>query len=362
MSHFTVLVIGKNVEEQLQPYHEFECTGTNDEHVQSIDVTGEVLEQCKDEDGNSNLQDGLEWYGLEDSVVKDEQDVDTDGKHKFGFAIVNDGKLSKAINRTNQNSKWDWWLVGGRWTGFFELKKVNLITSGELQFDANGLTLAEIDNLSNMRKEDSGKFSKAISAYGGKGADVASSVDEYEKLIFPDHEVGEPGLMTGRAKAGRADSAQKKFISIDGMRLEAREKAGKVYDEVIDIIGEHLTSFVSWEKMRDNTCKGDINKARIAYNSQPAVIALRAGSGSKYFSFDIESVQVPRAEYVDKAGRSAMSTFAVVKDGKWYQKGEMGWWGCVSDEKEHGSWDDEFSKLIDSTPEDTLMTVVDCHI
>lgn len=34
MSHFTVLVIGPNYEEQLAPYHEFECTGCDDEYVQ----------------------------------------------------------------------------------------------------------------------------------------------------------------------------------------------------------------------------------------------------------------------------------------------------------------------------------------
>ena len=42
MSHFTVLVIGNNVEEQLQPYHEFECTGTDDKYVKDIDITEDV--------------------------------------------------------------------------------------------------------------------------------------------------------------------------------------------------------------------------------------------------------------------------------------------------------------------------------
>ena len=41
MSHFTVLVIGPNVPEQLAPYHEFECTGRNDQYVQDIDKTAE---------------------------------------------------------------------------------------------------------------------------------------------------------------------------------------------------------------------------------------------------------------------------------------------------------------------------------
>jgi len=42
MSHFSVLVIGSSVEEQLAPYHEFECTGKDDEFVREVDVTEEA--------------------------------------------------------------------------------------------------------------------------------------------------------------------------------------------------------------------------------------------------------------------------------------------------------------------------------
>jgi hypothetical protein len=42
MSHFVVLVIGDNVEQQLAPYHEFECTGRDDQYVVDIDITEEV--------------------------------------------------------------------------------------------------------------------------------------------------------------------------------------------------------------------------------------------------------------------------------------------------------------------------------
>ena len=45
MSHFTVLVVGENVKEQLAPFHEFECTGVNDEHVVSVDKLPEALEE-----------------------------------------------------------------------------------------------------------------------------------------------------------------------------------------------------------------------------------------------------------------------------------------------------------------------------
>ena len=43
MSHLLVLVVGDDIERQLQPYHDFDCTGTNDEHVQCIDITAEIL-------------------------------------------------------------------------------------------------------------------------------------------------------------------------------------------------------------------------------------------------------------------------------------------------------------------------------
>jgi hypothetical protein len=53
-------------------------------------------------------------------------------------------------------------------------------------------------------------------------------------------------------------------------------------------------------------------------------------------------------------------TFAVVKDGKWYARGEMGWWAQVSNVND--KWDKEFVKLLKSVSGDTLLSVYDCHI
>ena len=57
MSHFTVLVVtnekptGEVLEKALAPFHEFECTGVDNEYVQDIDVTEklrkEYLEQTE---------------------------------------------------------------------------------------------------------------------------------------------------------------------------------------------------------------------------------------------------------------------------------------------------------------------------
>lgn len=67
-----------------------------------------------------------------------------------------------------------------------------------------------------------------------------------------------------------------------------------------------------------------------------------------------------RETYVAR-GRE-FSCFAVVKDGRWYERGKMGWWACVSDEKDATAWQGEFDSLLADLPPDTLLTVVDCHI
>ena len=52
----------------------------------------------------------------------------------------------------------------------------------------------------------------------------------------------------------------------------------------------------------------------------------------------------------------------VTKDGKWHEKGQMGWFGIGSNE-DHIGWPDTFKKLVWGNVEDgDYITVVDCHI
>lgn len=54
--------------------------------------------------------------------------------------------------------------------------------------------------------------------------------------------------------------------------------------------------------------------------------------------------------------------FCLIIDGVWYERGKMGWWACVSDEKEKGDWNEEFMKLIKALPEKSLVANYDFHI
>ena len=50
------------------------------------------------------------------------------------------------------------------------------------------------------------------------------------------------------------------------------------------------------------------------------------------------------------------------EDGEWREKGEMGWWGSVSNEKPEDSWKQQFVDYVKSLDENCLVTVVDFHI
>ena len=54
--------------------------------------------------------------------------------------------------------------------------------------------------------------------------------------------------------------------------------------------------------------------------------------------------------------------FCLVIDGEWYEKGEMGWWGMTSNEKEGDVWNEEVLKKLKELDGDSEVWVVDFHI
>ena len=54
--------------------------------------------------------------------------------------------------------------------------------------------------------------------------------------------------------------------------------------------------------------------------------------------------------------------FCLIIDGVWYERGKMGWWACVSDEKEKSDWNEEFMNLIKALPEKSIVANYDFHI
>lgn len=77
-------------------------------------------------------------------------------------------------------------------------------------------------------------------------------------------------------------------------------------------------------------------------------LEIKSCNECKVSQIDMDKIESPYA-YIDT-------------NGIWYERGEMGWFGMSSNDKDKDSWDDEFKKFIKSQKKSTIVTLVDCHI
>lgn len=291
----------------------------------------------------------------------------------------------------NPNRKWDWYQLGGRWNGYFQLKPTLALSrhvAKKITKFANNFnfTEGEIAQFFNLFKNDKEKFKIIISKYSDKANAIHKFVTSIPKDIKPDDialayragVVGPNGVFGSHRKnyVGRADVARVGDIDFDAMMDQAGDKARKDYVSALKAFGGFFPKIEkAWsEFVADKSMDWDTK--RKAYYEQPAfqkvqevVKAWQAkvdkDSDEYYrfsFGFDLNDYQCTEEEYVNRARNNAISTFAVVKNGKWYEKGEMGWFNCVTNEKEQASWNDEFASYLKDLPEDTILSVYDCHI
>lgn len=357
MSHFTVLVITQTAEQvpaALQSFHEFECTGTDDQYVQEVDMLAEARQDYEtstttlyqrpdgtllypfDTEGNycaelkpyhnqasrqlklpggwsetrgptkdhqSLAEYASEYYGI--PIVRPGEVLDPADKHKYGYCTVDaEGNILKLIRRTNPNKKWDWYQIGGRWSGLLRLKPGARGAHGE----------------------------RSLLDRSGKPSDP-QFVDQCRK--------GDLDIVQMRAAA--VAEAQARWEKAETACPELGPDAWK-----------------SWEEIRKNH-DGDIEGARDAYHAQAAMTAVREAFGGPFF-FNADQFLTTREQYLASSELGALGVFAVLKDGQWAERGEMGWFGCVMNEKDPDAWSRELNKLVDELPDDALLTVVDCHI
>lgn len=286
MSHFTVLVIGDNFEEQLAPYNE-----QNEQYFSFVDKTKEVLETW--ENGSLDNKSIKEYY---------DNNFDEFLKDYFGYTKIDD----KYGYHANPNAKWDWYQVGGRWSNFFKLKE-----------DKNG-------------------------------------------------------------EAKYVDVIYKKDIDIDAMKKDAENTAAKTYDKLINVFGGSIPKLdIEWETLLDDKSIS-IDEKRSMYHNQTAIQQLKKVSAEYsdkmqnsdedhemwlFLSFlDLEDFQCSKNEYIERQKNGVLTTFAFLKDGIWCERGNMGWFGVALNEAPLHEWNKKFMEMFNSLSDDTLITLVDCHI
>lgn len=289
MSHFTCMVIGFKAEEQLAQFNE-------DLRVPEY-ARGEVSEKAK--------LKMLSHYMKEKEVVFDsfEQCYELFGEdwNDNQYRKDTDG-IWREYSTYNPDSKWDWYQLGGRWSGSFRLKP------------------------------------------GKKGVTGESGVFGNETGI---------------------DQAFKKDIDFEAMYAEAAENSRKCYREVVEACGGSIPKLeIAAPDLRtDLPNDADYKSLWAEYHAQESVRLFQQKVSNDPFGLRLDDFQCTEDEYVLNAENAAISTFAYVLNGEWHQRGQMGWFGCVSDmTMSQAEWNKHMREMVEALPDNTLISIYDCHI
>ena len=295
MSHFTVMLIDAGgdyeVAEMLAPYDE----NGNAESVWTPVGAGDLARMAEHYEVPNELEalkpHAEAWFGAE--MVEDNGQI---GYNAF----------------YNPDGKWDWYVVGGRWSGFLPLK----VGAGAIAFPRN--------------------------TYPMDGAPLPEQ---------------------------RADSALKGDIDWEGARFVAAQRANDAFNTWVQLLAEHGKPQLEWNSEIANrlSAEGKLEEYREQYRSDPWVIAAREAFPSDQYGWMYD----PREEfeghtmlsYVEQERISALSCYATItRDEGWIAPGDMGWFGMSSETRnDRYAYAKKVYDIIENLADDTPITIVDCH-
>lgn len=277
----------------------------------------------------------------------------------------------------NPQSKWDWYTIGGRWSGYFKTR--------EWTSDFEAWNTIHTEAL----------------ARGLDHEQAGQEADRYMQLRKQrPAALGESGVFDNEPEHD-ADVVFKGDVDAEAMRAATGERTAEWWDRMHELL-EHLPEAKPWSEYVARVKEAEqqalldktepsytIEQAREEYGAQTRVQALhehdqrirqkahalsQAGNKDKAEEFyakvlggwmddGIEGYQRGREECVQRARDARIPPYAYVKDGEWEAPGKMGWFG-MSDEDDltRVAWNREFNIMFDALPADTPLTLVDAHI
>lgn len=220
--------------------------------------------------------------------------------------VAEDGR-AYTMSTYNPDSKWDYWRIGGRWSGYFPYRD--------------------------------GHARLVIKAGGGW-----DSPD-----IQPRH----------------CDGGPKGALDLAALREEKAAEARKLYAGWQELVRD-TPDALPWSAFADNISPEHgytIDQAREEYHSQPRIQAIK-GSDFSHYDDPVTEFGKPEALYVETQRARAVPGYAVVTlDGRWMSPGKMGWFGMSSDGPGDriGYWE-AANAYIDALEDSAHLIALDCHI
>jgi hypothetical protein len=359
MSHFVVFVIGDDVEKQLAPFHEFECTGRVDEYVKEVNITETALSAYKANTGTFVvLPDGSREYEFHDRFYRDPTDEEQEKlQNALGIGT------SSGIFYTSK----DWGdgkgyrvkvhdpSIGGGTV--VKLPVSETMTFAKFCEDEYGLRTLLVGD--NPDYEGIHKFGWITVDQNGEVVEVIDHTNPNSKW---DWWVigGRWGSLLPLRDGTKADYAALGDIDFEGARAEARLKAFQdfsAWETITEELGRPA-SFEECQEMMKGASREEVHKF---YSSQPAIKKFYAENPRSFFC-PVREYGFDSDAYVEREVRGVLIPFALLKDGEWFQRGEMGWFGTSSNEKGLDEWSVFVNSTLAVLPSETMITVVDCHV
>ncbi len=376
MSHFMVVVrlpgtvaeddVETEVERMLAPFHEFECTGEDDEFVQNVDRTEEVRAAISDrKDKTGTVAEYVEGYYGWKPVLGDAK-IDIQSTHKYGWARFTEaGELVEAFDRTNPNKKWDWWTIGGRWSGYFPVRHSGASVESTIDADYRAAQ-EELERFTKSRTGAEGEHEKYL--------ELHHRLDTLGKLAYVRRR-RQAGIRLGRAgtfknvpELAHSDYVRKGEIDWDLVATKTRESIEAFHAEWERFIaGEKFGPFegpddkarrIGLLETRQGPPRPGEEDRAIPWSKLVPPGDDRASWNYVYTRISLDELF---AKYADAF--SPIAGYAYLDETGWHEPGKMGWFGCSSDTPETLLANKQsFTRWLKETPDDAWLVAVDCHI
>lgn len=209
----------------------------------------------------------------------------------------------------NPNAKWDWFQIGGRYSGKLISKAGERGTVSLLMNDFN---------------------------YKSKECDIS----QFKDIDF---------------EAMRKSNVDKRLNWIQDAMKSVKEKSFARFED----------NWHEYCRLRDlirKTCKDKNISFREYLENNPTeltVIMFRAIEDYSQVDYQYDFSSTGSLQTWAESA-PALSAWGFIKDGKWSEKAEMGWWGMHSEIK--NDWDSCFNHMLSTIKPDQWIAVVDCHI
>ena len=318
MTHFVVLVelpagtVSDRYEDELArrlaPFSEELAVKPYRDYVENVDRVKQRYVEMYQKSGQLDARlavDDVPWQ----RIIKITNMCHSEDEREWYYLDAENGRPYR-MSTYNPDSKWDWYVVGGRYHGYFTAKP-------------------------NLSSADRNRIALGAPSWVNEGWPI---------------------------EAYACDGGPVGLLDLGARRAAETSKARDRYNRYQSLVAG-LEEARSWPEMLEIYGEQNVDDARTAYREQPRIQAVREDRDF-FWGCPVEEFKWGEELYVQRAHDGAVPGYShLTLDGEWLAPGEMGWFAMSSDTVEsRDAYDAQVNKRVNSLDPEVVLLAVDCHI